>query len=279
MTSECDVIAFPSQSELDVIVDRDDLVLDQSPSLNIGYWAFNTQKAPFNDPNVRRALAYAIDKNSLLETVYLGKATPASTLIPPTSWAHSEDVSDTSYNPILARRLLDEAGIEPGFTMTIWANPLVRDYNPNAKQMAELIQQYLADVLIEVNIVNRDWTSFIDKLNLGEHDSVLLGWSADNGDPDNFYRPLLSCDAIPSGTNVARWCNKDYDELVYQALQTDDIVQRQLIYKEVNHLIAEQIPIVPIAHSLSYQAYNKQLIGLTNNPYGAIRFSGVSKAQ
>ena len=79
--------------------------------------------------------------------------------------------------------------------------------------MAELIQRYLRDVGVEATIVSYDWTTFRRHLQEGLHDSVLIGWSADNGDPDNFYRPLLSCGAIPSGTNRAMWCSEDYDRI------------------------------------------------------------------
>jgi len=214
MTGECDATAFPAQTELEVIRAKEDLILAEKPGLNIGFWAFNTQRPPFNNPDVRRALAAAIDKNTLLEAVYFDSAIRAKTLLPAASWAFQNDADDTAYNPVLARKLLADAGIEPGFSMTIWAMPVERAYNPNATKMAELIQRYLRDVGVEATIVSYDWATFRRHLREGLHDSVLIGWSADNGDPDNFYRPLLSCGAIPSGTNRAMWCNPDYDKLI-----------------------------------------------------------------
>ncbi|WP_075610809.1 ABC transporter substrate-binding protein [Alteromonas pelagimontana] len=277
ITGECDAIAFPAQTELDIIRNREGLALAEKPGLNVGFWAFNTQRPPFDNPDVRRALAYAVDKNTLLEAVYFDSATRAKTLLPLASWAFQSDAEDTPYNPVLARKLLDEAGIEPGFTMTIWAMPVERAYNPNAAKMAELIQRYLADVGIRANIVTYDWTTFRRHLREGLHDSVLIGWSADNGDPDNFYRPLLSCGAIPSGTNRAMWCNKQYDDLLNRALQTEDMEQRKAIYQRVNRLLHEQLPVVPIAHAYRYQAYRKELQGMVINPYGGVRFGGVTK--
>lgn len=277
ITGECDAIAFPSQFELSIIREKNDLVLQQKPGLNIGFWAFNTQKPPFDNPQVRRALAHAIDKNTLLDTVYLGSAKRAKTLIPDASWAFNMNASDTAYNPVRARKLLDEAGVPLGFKMTIWAMPVERAYNPNARKMAELLRQYLADVQIDAEIISYDWTSFRQRLRNGEHDSVLIGWSADNGDPDNFYRPLLTCDAIPSGTNRAMWCNAQYDQLIYQALETTDINQRQAIYAKVNTLLYELQPLVPIAHALQYQAHRNELNGFEINSFGGIRFSGVTK--
>ncbi|CAB9493101.1 ABC transporter substrate-binding protein [Alteromonas macleodii] len=278
MTGECDATAFPAQTELEVIRTEDDLTLAEKPGLNVGFWAFNTQRPPFDNPDVRRALAAAIDKNTLLEAVYFDSATRAKTLLPAASWAFQNDADDTAYNPVLARKLLADAGIAPGFSMTIWAMPVERAYNPNATKMAELIQRYLRDVGVDATIVSYDWATFRRHLQEGLHDSVLIGWSADNGDPDNFYRPLLSCGAIPSGTNRAMWCNDSYDKLLNEALQTDDIDERAAIYKQVNRLLYERLPVVPIAHAYRYQAYRNELEGMTINPFGGVRFGGVEKA-
>lgn len=278
MTGECDATAFPAQTELEVIRTEDDLTLAEKPGLNVGFWAFNTQRPPFDNPDVRRALAAAIDKNTLLEAVYFDSATRAKTLLPAASWAFQNDADDTAYNPVLARKLLADAGIAPGFSMTIWAMPVERAYNPNATKMAELIQRYLRDVGVDATIVSYDWATFRRHLQEGLHDSVLIGWSADNGDPDNFYRPLLSCGAIPSGTNRAMWCNDSYDKLLNEALQTDDIDERTAIYKQVNRLLYERLPVVPIAHAYRYQAYRNELEGMTINPFGGVRFGGVEKA-
>ncbi|MCC2616659.1 ABC transporter substrate-binding protein [Aestuariibacter halophilus] len=277
MTGECDAMALPAHSELPTIEQREYLVLDEKPGLNVGFWAFNTARPPFDNPKVRQALALAIDKNTLLEAVYFGSAVNAKSLLPPSSWAYQEGLTDTSYNPVLARRLLEENGIEPGFSMNIWAMPVERAYNPNARKMAELIQGYLRQVGIEANIVSYEWSTFRQRLKQGLHDSVLIGWSADNGDPDNFYRPLLSCNAINSGTNRAMWCSQQYDALINDALQHTDPDQRRAIYWQANALLKQEMPLVPLAHAFRYQAYHRSLQGLVINPFGAIRFGEVEK--
>ncbi|WP_374211854.1 ABC transporter substrate-binding protein [Alteromonas gilva] len=279
MTGECDAVAFPARVDHPIIREREDLVLAEKAGLNIGFWAFNTQRAPFDNPLVRKALAHAIDKNTLLEAVYFDSAIRAKSLLPEASWAYQPDASDTGYNPVLARKMLDEAGIKPGFTFSIWAIPVERAYNPNAQKMAELIQRYLAEIDVEVNIVSYDWSTFRRQLRQGNHDSVLIGWSADNGDPDNFYRPLLSCDAIPSGTNRARWCNRAYDDILDRALQTENIDIRKALYLQANELIFDKMPLVPIAHAFRYQAYREELSGMVINPYGGVRLGGVTIAR
>lgn len=277
ITGECDAVAFPSQVDLEVIREREDLTLLEKPGLNVGFWAFNTSKPPFDNPKVRRALALAIDKTSILEAVYLGQATRAKSLVPSASWAHQSNLQDIGYNPVTARKLLDEAGVPNDFTMNIWAMPVQRPYNPNAMKMAQLMSSYLAEVGVTVNIVSYDWTRFRANLTAGMHDSVLIGWSADNGDPDNFYRPLLTCAAIPSGTNRARWCNPEYDALIENALKTADSNERRIFYHRANQIILREVPLVPIAHAFQYQAVNNRIQGMSINPFGGIRFDNVER--
>lgn len=277
ITGECDAVAFPSQGDLGVIAERDDLRLLEKPGLNVGFWAFNTNKAPFNNPKVRQALVLAVDKTSLLDAIFLGQATRAKGIVPSASWAYQGNARELGYNPVRAKELLLEAGVPNNFTMDIWAMPVQRAYNPNAMKMAELIKRYLEEVGITLNIVSYDWNIFRENLRLGLHDSVLIGWNADNGDPDNFYRPLLTCDAIPSGTNRAMWCNKDYDLLIQQAVLTDDFEQRKTIYKRANTLLFEQMPLMPIAHAYQYQAVRSNIQGMDINPFGGIRFDNVER--
>jgi cationic peptide transport system substrate-binding protein len=277
ITGECDAVAFPSQNDLAFIDERDELALLEKPGLNIGFWAFNTSKAPFDNPKVRQALVLAVDKTSLLDAVYLGQATRAKSIVPSASWAYQGDAKELGYNPVKARQLLDEAGLPYNFSMDIWAMPVQRAYNPNAMKMAQLIKSYLNEVGINLNIVSYDWNIFRENLRLGIHDSVLIGWNADNGDPDNFYRPLLSCDAIPSGTNRAMWCNEQYDHLVQRALLTDDFIKRKLLYQQANTLLFEQMPLMPIAHAYQYQAIRSNLKGMEINPFGGIRFDNVER--
>lgn len=279
LSGECDAIAYPSQSELQFIRSRNDIVLDEKPGLNLAYWAFNTAKPPFDQPILRRALGLAIDKNALIDTVYFGSAERATRLVPPTSWAWDNVGNSVNYNPTLARQLISQADLPNDFSIEIWAIPVQRAYNPNASKMAELIQGYLQVVGVSSTIVTYDWDTFREKLRKGEHDSVLIGWTADNGDPDNFYRPLLSCAAIESGTNRARWCSEEYDNLISQALQHTDLELRQAYYSQANELIEQELPLVPIAHAFRYQAFKHDVKGLEINPFGGIRFGDLEEPE
>jgi cationic peptide transport system substrate-binding protein len=277
LTKECDVAPIPRLAELSLLSKKPDFVVDSLTSMNVGYWAFNTQKPPFNHVKVRQALAYAINKQNILQAVYFGQAQAADSLLPPTSWAYQQNQQTQRYDPAMARQLLAEAGYSKGFTMDIWAMPVQRLYNPNALKMAELMQADLAKVGIKSNIISYEWNTFRRKLRLDEHDSVLIGWSADSADPDNFLRPLLSCAAAVSGSNRANWCDPLYDDLLAKAVLTADVTARRGFYQAAQQYQSEQMPLVPIAHSKRFQVHNSKVSGIKINPYGGISFANAGK--
>lgn len=272
LTKECDVLGYPSSADVEFLKRKVDIDIEESVSMNVSYWAFNTNVPPFDNENVRKALSYVVDRQAIIDAVYFNHAEPASTLVPPTSWAYSEENKDIELSLEKAKALLIQEGFADGFEMDIWAMPVQRVYNPNATKMAEILQQNLAKIDVKANIVSYDWGTFRKKLANGEHDSVLIGWLADNSDPDNFYRPLLSCAAAFSGSNRSAWCNDKYDRSILNALTTPDPVIRKEYYKEAEILIFKHTPLVPIAHALRYQVHRNYVKDVEFNPYGGIGF-------
>lgn len=277
LTKECDVLGYPSASDVGFLRGRPEINMIESTSMNVSYWAFNTEVAPFDDPKVRQALSYAVDRKAIIDAVYFGLAQPATSLLPPTSWAYSNTSFVNDFDLEKAKELLDEAGYPDGFEMDIWAMPVQRVYNPNAGKMAEIIQQNLAELDIEVNIVTYDWGTFRKKLAAGEHDSVLIGWLADNSDPDNFFRPLLSCAAALAGSNRSLWCNQNFDGFVKKALSIADTTQRKISYQGAESIISSQVPLIPIAHASRHKVHRDYIKKVNINPYGGIDFSATEK--
>lgn len=279
LTKECDILGYPSSADVEFLKGKSDIALIESASMNVSYWAFNTNEPPFDNPNVRKALSYVVDRKAIIDAVYFNHAEPASTLVPPSNWAYSEENADVELSLDKAKSLLIAEGYADGFEMDIWAMPVQRVYNPNASKMAEILQQNLAKIGVTANIVTYDWGTFRKKLAKGEHDSVLIGWLADNSDPDNFYRPLLSCAAAFSGSNRSAWCNDEYDTSIFDALSTADPEIRKQYYQQAEKLIFEHSPLVPIAHALRYKVHHTYINNVEFNPYGGIGFSKASKGE
>lgn len=275
LTNECDVIAYPIASSM--IADNPKLALDHVTAYNIAYFGFNTQKPPFDNKLVRQAVAYAINKDAIIDTVYAGQAEPASSLLPPSTWAYEKDTEQITYSIAKAKQLLKQAGIKSGLTIDIWAMPVQRAYNPDALTMAKLIQADLKAIGINSKIVSYEWSTFLRKLSLGEHQSVLIGWTADYADPDNFFTPLLSCASTATGSNRTFWCNPEFDDLINKASQAASKQISNSFYQQAIELINQEVPLFPIAHSKRFQARNKNVSGLVLNPFGGIDFTKVVK--
>jgi cationic peptide transport system substrate-binding protein len=276
LAGECDVIAYPIAHEK--IKQHPNLTVESVTSFNVGYFGFNTRKPPFNNPLVRKAISYAINKQAILEAVYTGQAEMANSLIPNSSWAYDDSITSQEYSIAKAKAMLEQAGYGDGFVMDLWAMPVQRAYNPDAVTMAKVIQADLQKIGIEVAIVSDyEWSTFLRKISDGEHQSVLLGWSADHPDPDNFFSPLLSCASAITGSNRTFWCNDEFDLLLQRALQTNNIKQRKVYYSQALNLINQEVPLIPIAHSKRYQARAKNVKGNLLRAIGGIDFNGVTK--
>lgn len=276
ITGDCSVSALPKAGELPVIKQHAELNIESQPGLNVAFWAFNTQKPPLDDVRVRRALAFAVDKQNILRAVYQNTAIEATGILPPTSWAYANNKSTVHYNPQKARDLLKEAGIS-NLTLDIWAMPVARAYNPNALKTAELIQSDLANIGVRVNIISYDWSVFTQKLSRDEYDSVLIGWNADNSDPDNFFTPLLSCAAMLSNNNRSRWCNPEFDTLLNKARQAPSQDERKVIYQQAEAYLADQMPMLSLAHAKRVALTRKEVKNMQLTPFGGISFIHTSQ--
>ncbi|KMT65401.1 ABC transporter substrate-binding protein [Catenovulum maritimum] len=277
LSAECDVISYPTASEMLILQDKDGINVQSKTPENTSYWAFNTLKPPFDQKIVRQALALAIDKQQIYKTIYYGTAFPADSLLPPSSWAYNNKLTQYEYDPVKAKELLIQAGIKSGFEMEIWAPNIERAYNPNAIKMAEVIKANLALVGISVTIIDFEWTALRKKLSMNEHDSVLFGWNADMSDPDNYLRPVLSCSAAIIGINRAAWCEPKFDELLVNAELSDSLEKRKAYLIQAQEVLNTELPLFPIAHSLSFIAKQDNIHNVRFEAFSAISFKYAEK--
>jgi dipeptide transport system substrate-binding protein len=237
------------------------LVIQQKEGLNIGYIAFNVEKKPFDNKLVRQALNYATNKAAILKAVYQGNGQVAKNPIPPILWGYNDAVQDYAYDPAKARQLLAQAGYANGFEVDLWYLPVTRPYNPDGKRMAELIQADWEKVGVRAKLVTYEWAEYRKRSKSGEQTVMMFGWSGDNGDPDNFFVPLLGCEAVKGGGNVSRWCNKPFEDLIIKAAQTPRQADRAKLYEEAQVIVKEEAPWITIAHSVRFDALRKEVRG------------------
>jgi len=271
---ECHVMPYPNPADLEAMKSDSELNLMQQEGLNVGYLAYNALMPPFDNPAVRKALNMAIDKKAIIEAVFQGAGKVAKNPIPPTIWSYNETTVDDAYNPDAAKALLAEAGVS-GLKTKIWAMPVQRPYNPDAKRMAALIQADWAKVGVEAEIVQYEWGEYLSLSKDKNRDgAVLLGWTGDNGDPDNFLAVLLGCDGV-GGSNRANWCHKPFEDLIQQAKTVSDHDKRSDLYKKAQIVFKEQAPWATIAHSVVFKPLRKEVKNFKIDPFGGHVFYGV----
>jgi len=274
LTGECDVLAYPAASQLTILRDDPRLRMTLRPGMNIAYLAFNTRKPPLNRPEVRQALALAINNERLMESIYYGTAETAASILPRASWAYDSSARVTEYNPQKSREQLRALGVE-NLEMSLWVPAASQSWNPSPLKTAELIQADLAQVGVKVTIVPVDGRFQEARLMEMNHDLTLSGWSTDSNDPDSFFRPLLSCAAITSQTNYAHWCNSTFDQTLHKALLSQQLASRIDNYNHAQKILAQELPVLPLASSLRIQAYRHDIKGLVLSPFGNASFAGV----
>jgi dipeptide transport system substrate-binding protein len=272
---ECHVMPYPNPADLEAMKNDKNVTILEQPGLNVGYLAYNTQKKPFDDVRVRKAFNMAINKKGIIDAVFLSTGVAAKNPIPPSMWSYNDAVKDDPYDPEAAKKLLAEAGYPNGLETDIWAMPVQRPYNPNAKRIAELMQADLAKIGVKAEIKSFEWGEYRKRMQAGEHQTGMLGWTGDNGDPDNFLHTLLGCDAAKSGSNVAKWCFKPFDDLVTKAKVTTDQKQRTELYKQAQVIFKEQAPWFTIAHAVQLKPVRKEVVDFKLSPFGRHSFYGV----
>ena len=274
--AECHVMPYPNPADLDSIrKDAQVQVLEQA-GLNVGYLAYNTTKKPFDDVRVRKAINMAIDKAAIISAVYLGTAVAAVNPIPPSMWAYNKAIKDDAFNPAEAKKLLAAAGYPNGFITDLWAMPVQRPYNPNAKRIAELMQADLAKIGVTAEIKSFEWGEYRKRMQAGEHQMGMLGWTGDNGDPDNFLDTLLGCDAAKTnGSNVAKFCYQPYEDVVSKAKVVTNVAERTKLYEQAQRIFKEQAPWFTIAHAVQIKPIRKEVLDFRLSPFGRHTFYGV----
>ncbi|PMS20092.1 ABC transporter substrate-binding protein [Trinickia dabaoshanensis] len=273
--NECQVMSYPKPADIAELKKDADIAMPSQAGFNLGYLSYNVTHKPLDNVDVRRALDMAINKKAIVESVYQGAGQAAKAPMPPTQWSYDGNLPMASYDSAKAKALLAKAGFPNGFDITLWAMPVQRPYNPNAKLMAEMIQSDWAKIGVKAKIVTYEWGEYIKRAHAGEDDSMLIGWSGDNGDPDNWLGTLLGCEAV-HGNNFSEWCYKPFDDLIQKGRTTNGQDARSKIYTQAQQVFAEQLPFSPIAHSTIYQPTTKNVVDMRIEPLGYARFDGVS---
>ncbi|HYK19445.1 MAG TPA: ABC transporter substrate-binding protein [Pyrinomonadaceae bacterium] len=274
-----DMAPLPTSLSPDAVkrLERDpNLQVKTFPGSNVNLLTINTSSPPLDNVKVRQAIAYAIDRESLIRDLLQGLGKIAHSIIPEESWAYSPGQT-YSYDPAMAKKLLDEAGFRDpdgdGPKMR-FDKPVVYKLSGSSlagRQYAGVIQNYCKNVGIPVDIQTAEQNTFLDELRRGNFQIAYSQWVGGNQDPI-FYKDLFATSEIPTQTrasrNRSRYSNKELDALVEEAVNTLDRQKDRELYTKIQDIISRDVPVFPLWYQSNVVIAKKNVGNIQVNASG-----------
>ncbi|WP_413377079.1 glutathione ABC transporter substrate-binding protein [Alkalihalobacillus sp. 1P02AB] len=259
-TEEADIIYPVNPNDINQLENTDGTVVQQSDSSNLTYIGFNLEVEPFNDKRVRHAITMAIDKEELIDGIVDGVALPAQGFLAPTVYGYSDDITPLTYNVEEAKSLLEEAGYADGFQATILTTDLRSNIN-----IAEYAQAQLAPLGIDLSIQIAEQGAYLDATAKGNHQLFVGSWGTVTLDADYGLYGMFHSSNVGAPGNRSFIQNDDVDALLEAGRKEMDEATRLELYKEVQQLLVDEAPLVPVYHSIL-------LTGLRDNVEGYFQY-------
>jgi len=254
------------------------------PTNTTGYVAFNYKVKELRDGRVRQAIAHAINKKGIVDALYGGTGMVATQFQPPPLWGYNKELKDYEYNPERAKQLLRDAGFGQGLKeitwddgrkepLQFWYMPVSRPYYPNPKEISEAIAADLAKAGITVQLQTTDWAVYLDKRKNGQLPLYMLGWTGDNGDPDNFVCYFF---CSPGNSREGFYANQQITDVLMEAQKLTDQPKRSALYRKAEQMIHDDVARIFIANNQPPLPFSKKVKGYVANPTGSEFFNTVS---
>jgi peptide/nickel transport system substrate-binding protein len=227
------------------------LQVQQFPGANIQYIGFNTEAKPLDNPKVRQAIAYAMNREQLINELLFGQAKLAHSILPEESWAFHAGTK-YEYNPARAKQLLDEAGFPAGANGMRFPQPIrfkIAAGNAATSQYSQVIQNQLKEIGIPVEIETAEFNTMLQQLQLGQFQMTTARWVGGNQDP-LFLKDLFASSEIPSdkraSRNRSRYSNSEFDRIIDQAGNEIDREKARQLYVQAQEILSRDVPLLPL---------------------------------
>jgi peptide/nickel transport system substrate-binding protein len=238
------------------------------------YLNLNNPEVGFlQNPDFRRALMSAINRNAIIESVYNGQAVPANGPILPGTWAYYNDLEKVTYNPVEAERLFEATGVTFDEDAGIYrseedldiALTLLHPDTPQLTQIAERIQSDWESLGVDVTLESKPYENVLEHLSLRDYETALVDINFTRSpDPDPY--PFWSQAQIQSGQNYAEWDNRSASEFLEQARMTVDLGERERLYRNFQVLFMRELPSLPLFYPVYTYAVTEDLNGINLGP-------------
>ena len=253
--------------------------LESNPNINVlpvynistEFVGMNTQKGPLKDKRVRQAIGHLVDKESIMEGIYLNMGRTMKGAIQEEVLGYDENLEDLEYNPSKAKTLLKEAGYEDGFDLKLLTNDV-----PDRVDIAVYLQEELKTVDINIEIEQLEWGTYLEAVSSGEQDLFILGWPNTVGDPDQGLWPILHSSMLGNGGNRFFFENEAVDQLLEEGRRELDSNKRAEIYQEINEILVEEQPAVFVKQAEYPNAMTANVHGLEIDQFGHPDFRKVT---
>ena len=245
-------------------------IIDQD-GLSMTYVAFNYEKEPFNDENVRKAISHAIDREQIISGVLNDRGLHAKNHISPSVFAHNEDMEEVPYDLDTAKEYMADSSVPDGFDTVIWTS----DSEQN-RDIALIIQESLAELNINVEIEQYEHGAFLEMANQGDHDMFMLQWITVTGDPNYGLYPMFHTDSVGSG-NRWNYSNPELDSYLEEGQRTSEDEERIEAYATAQEILMEDLPITPLYYGELGIGVNNTLVeDVELDPVGIVRIENVT---
>lgn len=269
-----DGIDNPGEADFEVITADPNLALYERSGTNVFYLGMNNTIPPFDKVEVRQAIAYAIDKQRLIDNFYPPASSVASQFMPPSLFGFTGEVAalddgmDHDAKIAKAKELLAAAGLPDGFEVSLNYRDVVRGYLPSPGIVGADIQAQLAEIGITVNVGVMESAAFLDAAAAGELPFFMLGWGADYPDATNFLDTHFGAGANASFGDK----HPEITETLAEAAALSSADERYALYIKANEYIRDLVPMVAIAHGGNGAAFKSSIAGAYASDIGAEQF-------
>ena len=261
-------IANVSIAEVETLEANEELETLNIPILNTSYLSFNCNVEPFNNVKVRQAISLAIDCDAVIEAIYGKYAGTAKSFIPKIMWGYYDaDSAFEGYDVEKAKQLLAEAGYKDGFNCTMVSN--------GNQTLAEMIQNYLAEVGINVELNVTDFANWLDMIVNGKQQMYIGGWTVPSGDVSEAYAAFDS-NNFGSGGNRSFYANEEVDALIRTINTQTDKEARMEACKNLQSLLADECVTIGLNEGFTYWSVSKNVKGFSVLPTQSPVYSGVT---
>ncbi len=257
---------------LPVLARKPNLQVEDTGGTEIQYLAFNVRDPLLKDVRVRQAIACAIDRKLIIDTLLHGHARLASSLLPMNHWAWTGDVAQYDYDPARAGRLLDQAGYPRGhdgvrFHLTMKTSTL-----EDVRLLAAVLQQQLARVGIALDLRSYEFATFYADVTRGAFQMYSLRWIGGNEQPDIFSYVFSTKSFSPKGANRGHYSNARLDALLDDGAASSDSTRRRADYAEAQQILARDLPAFNLWYIDTVVVHNRRLTNVIPTPSGNYRF-------